>query len=157
MTQPAYAHYWIFLVLQVALSNTLTFREFPGVSSPYLSFPSIVCVRCFMEEAPKMSANLLNISAKFWIDCSIQYLLGILRSCHWVDDHPISLVWGRSCGIFVHWLLSMKILLWQFRTDWFGIASHVPVRIIFDFYYCRPLTNKVSWVYLIFSLTVFTF
>ena len=89
----ASAHYWYFLVLQVFLSNTLAFRKIPwGLRSVLGGSTSTFLYATFSEEDLKWWENLLSISART-DEVNPPSLLGVLRSCRWVADHPTALIW----------------------------------------------------------------
>ena len=56
-------HNRVFLVLQGVSSNTSAFRKNLEGSAPFLRVPHIFCFLSFLEEAPKMLADLLTVSA----------------------------------------------------------------------------------------------
>ena len=86
---------------------------------------------------------------------SISIFLEVLDPVVRSNAHLTALSLRQSCGLVLWHLVPFKKGLQFSQRDCFAIVRDAPGIIIPDFWYCRPLTKKVSRGYSTFSLMRF--
>ena len=93
----------IFLFLRVCRPTPLPFGKMSRGTLHYWGFPFDCLCPTFLKEVPKLSENLMSISAQADGFIPSNFLI-VLWSCRQVADIIQPLVWRSSCRFLVLWL-----------------------------------------------------
>ena len=91
--------FWLFSFTRCIVQHLGLSEKSQGICSFLGGSTSACCVQHFLEEAPKLLENPMSLSVQYVLSPS--YLLGVLRSCIWVDSHLTALLWWSFCGLFL--------------------------------------------------------